>query len=180
MAAQAGDVSAFGDVVEHLQGVIRGFVAMQGAPPDEEEELTQRAFVEAFQKLAEFDPSRPFLPWMRGIARYVTLRYFERREIEARHRDQCVRQFLAESRIPDDGADDDARFDLERLRACLARLAPDAVGLIRDRYFAQLDAMAIARRDGCSAEAVRMALSRARAALRRCIEANPGTAGGTA
>ncbi len=69
---------------------------------------------------------------------------------------------------PPDG--DDARFDLEHLSACLDRLAPQAKGLIRDHYFAELDAPAIAERDGSSPEAIRMALSRARAMLRRCIE----------
>ncbi len=169
LAAQGGDLAAFGDVVEHLHGVIRGYVAMQGAPSHEEEELAQRAFIEAYQKLGDFDPGRPFLPWMRGIARYVVLRYFERREIEVRHRDEIVRHHLAEA-APAPVEGDDARFDLEHLQACLDRLAPQAKGLIRDHYFAELDAPAIAERDGSSPQAIRMALSRARAMLRRCIE----------
>jgi RNA polymerase sigma-70 factor (ECF subfamily) len=174
LAAQGGDRSAFGDVVEHLHGVICGYLAMHGAPAGDEEELAQRAFVEAYQKLGDFDPGRPFLPWMRGIARYVMLRWFERREIEGRHRDQQVREFLAAAQ-PDARAEgDDARFDPEHLAACLERLRPEARGLIRDRYFDGLDAPAIAQRDGCAAVAVRMALSRARAALRRCIEARLG------
>ena len=80
LAAQGGDLTAFGDVVEHLHGVIRGYVAMHGAPAHEEEELAQRAFIEAYQKLGDFDPGRPFLPWMRGIARYVVLRYLSGRD----------------------------------------------------------------------------------------------------
>ena len=175
LAAQAGDVSAFGDVVEHLHGVIRGYLAMHGAPASEEEELTQRTFVEAFQKLPDFDPGRPFLPWLRGIARYVLLRWFERRDIESRHHDDRVRRFLASHAAPDDEApEEDARFDAEHLKACLERLPAPSVILIRDRYFDDLDAPAIAERDGCSPESIRMALSRARAALRRCIEARLG------
>jgi RNA polymerase sigma-70 factor (ECF subfamily) len=177
LAAQAGDMAAFGDVVEHLHGVIRGYLAMHGAPASEEEELAQRAFVEAFQKLPDFDPGRPFLPWLRGIARYVLLRWFERREIEGRHQHDRVRRFLADrADTTGEEAEADARFDAEHLQACLERLKPAAVGLIRDRYYADLDAPAIADRDGCSTESIRMALSRARAALRRCIEARLGLA----
>jgi RNA polymerase sigma-70 factor, ECF subfamily len=175
LAAQAGDISAFGDVVEHLHGVIRGYLAMHGAPASEEEELAQRTFIEAFQKLADFDPGRPFLPWLRGIARYALLRWFERREIEGRHQGDRVRRFLAEQAHVGDEADAaDARFDAEHLKACLERLKPEAVSLIRDRYYADLDAPAIAVRDGCTPESIRMALSRARASLRRCIEARLG------
>ena len=175
LAAQNGNLDAFGEVVEHLHGVIRGYVAMQGAPAGEEEELAQRAFVEAFLKLKDFDPGRPFLPWLRGIARYVVLRWFERREVEVRHRDEKVRRFLAESApIETVERDDDGRFDVEHLQGCLERLNPEAMSLIRDRYFADLDAPAIAQRDGCSPESIRMALSRARAVLRRCIESRLG------
>ena len=175
LAAQGGNLDAFGEVVEHLHGVIRGYVAMHGAPQGEEDELAQRAFVEAFLKLKDFDPGRPFLPWLRGIARYVVLRWFERREVEVRHRDEQVRRFLVESApIETVERDDDDRFDVDHLKGCLERLNPEAMNLIRDRYFADLDAPAIAERDGCSPESIRMALSRARAVLRRCIEGRIG------
>lgn len=178
LAAQAGDITAFGDVVEHLHGVIRGYLAMHGAPRSEEDELAQRAFVEAFQKLPAFDPSRPFLPWMRGIARYVLLRWLERHEIEVRHQAAQVRHFLASQSAGDDSAfAADERFDVDYLRACLQRMKPEAGRLIRDRYYADLDAPTIAERDGCSTESVRMALSRARAELRRCIESRLGLTG---
>ncbi len=170
LAAQSGDQAAFGDVVEHLHGVIRGYLAMHGAPISEEEELAQRAFIEAYQKLSDFDPGRPFLPWLRGIARYVLLRWFERREIEGRHHSEQVRRFLAEQSRNDEKDDIDARFDADHLKACLEHLNADSLSLIQDRYYADLDAPEIAARDGRSQESIRMALSRARAALRRCIE----------
>ena len=84
--ARQGDLAAFGEVVEHLQGVIRGYACMAGAPASEAEELAQRAFVEAFTNLAAFDPAQPFLPWLRGITRHVVLRWIDREAVEARYR----------------------------------------------------------------------------------------------
>jgi RNA polymerase sigma-70 factor, ECF subfamily len=175
--AQAGDVSAFGDVVEQLHRVIRAHVAMLGAPSGEEDELAQRAFVQAFEKLDTFDSERPFLPWLRGIARHEVLRYYSRRGVEGRHQDEIVRTYLAEAKAGEPDEESlDLRFEREHLTACLEHLTPKAMALIKDRYFTDLDAIAIAKRDGCATEAVRTALSRARALLRRCIESRLGLA----
>jgi RNA polymerase sigma-70 factor (ECF subfamily) len=153
---------------------------MLGAPAGEEDELAQRAFVRAFEKLDTFDPTRPFLPWLRGIARHEVLRYFARRNVEGRHQDEVVRCYLADARLGEDEDNLDLRFEREHLVACLEKLTPGAMGLIKDRYYADLDAIAIAKRDACSTESVRTALSRARAVLRRCIEVRLGLGGSSA
>jgi RNA polymerase sigma-70 factor (ECF subfamily) len=170
-SAQAGDYSAFGDVIERLNLIIRHCVIQFGAPLDEADELAQRTCVEAFGKLPDFDLERPFIPWVRGIARHVVLRFYERRRLDARHRDDRIRHFLALATNQEAGQEwTDERYDLNHLQDCLQKLSPSANQLIRDRYFADLDAPTIATRDGGAVEAVRMALSRARAALRQCIE----------
>lgn len=173
--AQAGDRAAFGDVIERLHLVVRRCVVQFGAPYDEAEELAQRTCIEALGKIADYDLERPFIPWIRGIARHVVLRYFERRQLEARHRDERIRHFLALSADQTAGQEwTDERYDADHLQACLQELPANAGRLIRDRYFSDLDAPAIAARDGGAVEAVRMALSRARAVLRRCIEGRLG------
>ncbi len=170
--ARQGDLAAFGEVVEHLQGVIRGYACMAGAPASEAEELAQRAFVEAFTNLAAFDPAQPFLPWLRGITRHVVLRWIDREAVEARYRGTQVRRMLAGAleAAPEHGCAD-PRFDLELLQRCVDRLKPDARSLIEQSYFAGLDTPAMAKLRDSTLDAIWMALSRARAALRQCIEA---------
>ena len=178
-AAQEGDIEAFGAVVEHLQGVIRGFVALCGAPDSEVEELAQDAFVEAYGALATYDRGRPFVTWLRGIARHVVLRRFERLSAAMRLRDERLRRHLcavAETATASDPLAD-PRYDPAHLRACLERLPPAARALLLDRYQHDLDAEAIAGRSGRSGIAVRVALSRIRTTLRGCIEGRLGAAG---
>jgi RNA polymerase sigma-70 factor (ECF subfamily) len=171
--ARAGDVEAYGDLVEHLQGVLRGFVAMCGAADGDVEGLAQDAFVEGFNALKTYDPGRPFLAWLRGIARNLVMRSLEHRTLLRRMHDQRLRTHLCQlAGAPPavEDADADARFDRMHLLACLSQLPKGTRTLLEDRYRHDLDADRIAARDRRGAVAVRVALSRARATLRACIE----------
>ena len=66
--AQAGDVEAFGDLVErHRRSVFRAALAGTGSPADAED-VAQEAFVAAFQKLATFRGDAAFKTWLLAIA----------------------------------------------------------------------------------------------------------------
>lgn len=65
--AQAGDVAAFGDLVErHRRSVFRAAVAALGSAT-EADDVAQEAFVTAFQKLNGFRGEASFKTWMLSI-----------------------------------------------------------------------------------------------------------------
>lgn len=65
--AQAGDVEAFGDLVErHRRSVFRAAVAALGSAM-EADDVAQEAFVTAFQKLNGFRGEASFKTWMLSI-----------------------------------------------------------------------------------------------------------------
>ena len=102
----------------------------------------------------------------------MVLRWIDREAVEARYRGTQVRRMLAGAleAAPEHGCAD-PRFDLELLQRCVDRLKPDARSLIEQSYFAGLDTPAMAKLRDSTLDAIWMALSRARAALRQCIEA---------
>jgi RNA polymerase sigma-70 factor (ECF subfamily) len=76
--AQAGDVTAFGDLVRAHQTAIFNICYRLMGERREAEDMTQDAFVRAFDKLDLLDPTRPFLPWMRQVATNVCLNALQR------------------------------------------------------------------------------------------------------
>ena len=65
--AQAGDVEAFGELVErHRRAVFRAALAATGSPA-EAEDVAQEAFVTAFQKLGTFRGDASFKTWLLTI-----------------------------------------------------------------------------------------------------------------
>ena len=65
--AQAGDVDAFGDLVQrNRRAVFRAALAAVGSP-DEADDVAQEAFVTAFQKLSAFRGESSFKTWLLSI-----------------------------------------------------------------------------------------------------------------
>jgi RNA polymerase sigma-70 factor, ECF subfamily len=71
-AARGGDQVAFGKLVELHKRAVFG-VAFRILGPSDAADAAQETFLRAFQRLATFDPSLPFRPWLIGIARHYCL-----------------------------------------------------------------------------------------------------------
>ena len=86
-AARHGDTDAFGKLVQRYERrvmkVIRRFMADQ----DTAQDLAQNAFLKAFDRLEQFDPSRRFGPWLFRIA--VNTTYDHLRKLNARDAGLC-------------------------------------------------------------------------------------------
>lgn len=170
-----GDLEAFGDLVAWHQGELKGFLAYLGVGVGDIDELAQDTFVAAFTALATYDQAAPFGPWLRGIARNRVLRKRTRRE---RHRplgELAALEDLLQRSAPETEPVEPAL--LPHLHRCLEEFGASAQQLVQLRYRQELPIERIAHQLGKELVAVRVALSRLRAALRRCIERR--TAGGT-
>jgi RNA polymerase sigma-70 factor (ECF subfamily) len=65
--AQAGDVAAFGDLVERNRRAVFRAALAAVASPDEADDVAQEAFVTAFQKLSGFRGESTFKTWLLSI-----------------------------------------------------------------------------------------------------------------
>jgi len=80
--AHTGDTEAFDELVRrHLSGIYRLCAGMLGGG-DDAEDAAQETFVRAWQSLKRYDTSRPFGPWLRGIAVKVCQQGLRRRSGE--------------------------------------------------------------------------------------------------
>lgn len=71
--ARSGDASAFGELVRAHQLAVFNVCYRLTGERREAEDMTQEAFVRAYERIATFDPARPFGPWMRRVAANVCL-----------------------------------------------------------------------------------------------------------
>ena len=64
--ARRGDAQAFGELVRRYQTSVFNVCYRLAGERREAEDLTQEAFLRAYERLASFDDARPFGPWMRA------------------------------------------------------------------------------------------------------------------
>jgi RNA polymerase sigma-70 factor (ECF subfamily) len=165
---QRGDVEAFTPVVRRHLPSLRAFVALKLPVPHLADEVAHETFVFAFRHIQDFDPRRPFRPWLRGIAWNLVRAELQRFAREQVNRSRLEQLQLAElqAAVAETTPPDEAGF----LEECLGELPPRLRRLIEDRYRQGWTAKEIAAQWGRTEEWVRITLFRARQQLRACIE----------
>jgi RNA polymerase sigma-70 factor, ECF subfamily len=165
-----GGIDWFSDIVRKHQAGLRAYIRALGAQDAWVDDLAQEAFLVAYRRRAEFAPDGDFGRWLRGIARNLVLN--ERRKGARQSR-------LLQAAVADMLANDEEAFVLERVTEaklldtmvdCISRLPARSRDLLQRRYTDGLDATAVGERLKINPAAVRQALVRIRAIVRRCME----------
>lgn len=148
------------------QQAVLGYVSSLEPRLSDAQEIVQEVFLTVSRKAATWTEGTNFLAWACTIARYHTLDYQRKRSRGAAQLDDDVVD-LVYADVPDDAE----AFERESaaLRNCLKQLAPRARELVRLRYHGGSTPEQIATRIGWTSASVRVALVRARAALRECM-----------
>lgn len=114
----AGDRSAFGVLVERYSASVRRVARAVLGDPDDADDAAQDALLAALVKLQQYDPQRPFGPWlMRVVANAATDR---RRRRTVRRVDPLDANLVAGGPAPD--IETHRRALGQQLRAALAEL----------------------------------------------------------
>jgi RNA polymerase sigma-70 factor len=135
----------------------------------EVDDLFQETMVVAWRRLDDFDHTRPFGPWLRGIARKL---------LQAHHRQETRRRCTPttldrlETRLAQLAAchGDTWKEKLEILRGCVRGLPEHYHAVVVRRYFQEQAIPQLSRALGLSSAAVKKRLQRARAMVLDCME----------
>ena len=164
-----GDMDAFERLVTAVHGRLAAFLMLIGVPEHDVADLAQETYLALYQNLVRFDPEHSFAARMRGIARNVAFKHYRstrsRAEAADRFRAYVRERFESGERL---SAWESARRD--RLRRCIDALPDDQRTAVTLRYGSDAPASSIGDALGQGAASVRKTLTRARLALRRCLE----------
>lgn len=147
----------------YLQCVVRN--------PQAVDDLFQETMLTAWRRLDDFDRSRPFGPWLRGIAARLVLAYRRQAARDLRLCDAAVLEridFQMERLAAQPGDTWDDR--LRCLRDCLSALPEPYAEVVRLRYREDLAVPQMAERLATNVETLKKRLQRARARLLECLE----------
>lgn len=165
-----GDRSAFSPVVQHFQHSLFGYLGRMGLPQSLAEEVAQETFLRAWKNLNGYDTSRAeFSTWLFTIARNLALNELTRAANQNEVADDDLLQNYASINAEPDAAFSQAQLQKRLLKALLTLSIPDR-SAIALAYLQELDLKAIARVEGCSTNAIKVRLHRAKQRLRELLE----------
>ena len=151
---------------EMLNAFIHSFAFEKSTVDD----VFQETIITAWKRIDQFDRSRPFGPWLRGIARNHILSSARKNRRYRAHLTELMQQRIAlQFDKVDQAAGDSFSQRISELHDCIARLKEDAHEAIDLVYVRGLDAAAAAKALGTTDETFRKRLYRARLALAECL-----------
>ena len=158
------------DFLKHymeIQRPLRAYLLAATGDLHEADDLSQAVWQVLWKKLDQYDDSRPFKAWSFGIARYEVLKWRQRK---ARSRE--VLSEAAMTKLAETSTDQTEELSAQRgfLLECVAELAALPQRAVRLKYGDGWRSSEIGEIIDRSTEAVDMMLSRARKALRECVE----------
>ena len=159
---QAGDPSAFEELVGLYQPRLRYFLARMVGDDHAADDLLQEVWLDVYRGVGRLADSGAFHTWIYQIARNRALR-------ELRKRYQPVAS-LEGIDVPEEEEEDFTADDAERVHAALAHLVPEHREVLLLRFIEGLSYEDIARVTGCQTGTVRSRIHYAKRALRRVME----------
>ena len=133
------------------------------------DDLFQETMIVAWRRLDDFDHTRPFGPWLRGIARKLVLAHSRKRI-----RNLCSPAVLdqLETRLTQIAAQQGDTWEdkLELVHACVKSLPEHYRTVVTHRYFRQQAIQHVSEALELSTAAVKKRLQRARSLLLECIQ----------
>ena len=143
---------------------LHGYALGLTGDPALADDAVQECFLTVESRAGTFTPGTDFAAWARTIVRFKVLELLRFRNRSGCFGDELI-ALLAEEAPPPDVWE----AEQQALADCIRHLAPKARHVIELRYLDGLSPEAISTRISWTVNAVHVALSRARSALRRCI-----------
>ena len=149
------------------QRQLHAFILSMVWNPVEADDVLQETILVLWEKVAEFDAGRPFLPWAMRFAQWQALAWLKRHKRQRLVFDDDLAKLLA-----DEAAADEPVFEARRhaLASCFQKLRPEQRELIGRRYEPEASVNAMAEAGGTTPKAISDRLRRIRHALLECIQ----------
>lgn len=169
IAAQEGDQAAYRMLLRDVSPLLRGLARRRLSNAQEVEDAVQDCLLTLHQVRATWDRTRPFLPWLVGIARH---RIADRLVGAARRgaREMAVDDtILAETSSDPTPNQGEAQIAAGQLRAAIERLPPGQRRALQLLKLGELSLAEASRATGQSETALKVAVHRGIAALKRIM-----------
>jgi RNA polymerase sigma-70 factor (ECF subfamily) len=169
LATLNGDRDAFAQIVRKYHRQLYFFVIGKISADSEAEDIVQKTFITAYQKLAEYNRAQPLIAWLRGIAinhcRNAWRQFQRQSEMKSRLLD--VKRAELELDLLEDAFPDERR--IHALRECIESLSETEQKALRLKFVEERPLDEIGAELDRNGEAARQLLFRIRMRLNSCV-----------
>lgn len=130
--AKAGDGKAYDALILLYKDAVYGVVYRMVHNKQEAEDLTQEAFIKAYNSINSFNENYAFSTWLFKIATNNCIDFFRKRKLKTHSMDQTIR--YKDDEIKQEYADTDRMADKELLADEKTKLIKQAIDALPEKY----------------------------------------------
>lgn len=130
--AKEGDGKAYDELIILYKDAVQGVIYRMVRNKQEAEDLTQEAFIKAYNSINSFNEEYAFSTWLFKIATNNCIDYFRKRKLKTQSMDQTVR--YKDDEIRQEYPDTEGRADKELLASEKTRLIKKAIDDLPEKY----------------------------------------------
>jgi RNA polymerase sigma-70 factor (ECF subfamily) len=158
----------FNAIVQETQSHLRAYIAGMGVSRHDVDDIAQDVYVELYRCLDRVPREVTIKQWLKGIARNLCMNYFRRNSRRGRLHREALAEMLADL-TREESSDWYAGSMEQALQTCVEKLPKESRRMVKLRYAEEMPSQTIAEKLNSTAEAIRIALFRIRAALKNCV-----------
>jgi RNA polymerase sigma-70 factor (ECF subfamily) len=166
---RAGETQLYGELVRRYRPDVRKIALLMLADGLITENIVQQTFINAYERLDDFRRGEEFGHWVKAIARNLVRDELKKSSRE-RGRMALYRDYLIAKLSTEDQGERREQILVEALSHCRGKLPSVAARAIELRYERELPFDEVASAIGRSSDATRQIVTRARIALKVCIQ----------
>ncbi len=160
----------FGALVTEHHARVRNYIRSLGVVSSAVDDISQEAFVVAYQRFSTYQPGTSFPAWVCTIARNLFLGSSRKATRRKRILNENITDLLVSSDPYQDLANkEQSTWKMSALQSCMDKVPDEHRDLIIQRYGEGVEANELAEAMGVNAVTIRQRLHRLRLALRDCI-----------
>ena len=169
--ARKGHPGSFEPVVRRFEKPLRGWLATQAPPGVDVDDIAQRSFIAAYNRLSDYEPGTNFSAWLFTIAKFQLRTETTRlRRVADYHTRYAPDLLLRElERREDDDTPEEIAKRLDHLKTCLSKIDGNLRQFLTWRYEEEISLDEMANRSRRSVAAVKKVLWKLRRNLHNCI-----------
>lgn len=159
----------FEAIMTDTQSSVRAYIASMGVPLDYVDDVAQEVYLDFYRTIGDLRPDVDPLRWLKGMARKRCLKFFHQRKKRNERMLATAAELLARTETSWDRRSTQSGVQ-DALEDCMDKMPERSRKIVAMRYEQDLASSEIGSLLEMTAEAVRGALMRIRAALKECVE----------
>jgi RNA polymerase sigma-70 factor (ECF subfamily) len=160
-----GDRNAYALLVEEYKSPIYNLAYRMTGNFEDAEDLTQEAFIRAYQYLWRYDPRKKFFTWLYTIALNLIKNHYKKKKYN-----KSFEEVGALSLTDKNPSPETKMIEAQEISSCLLRLEDELGALLIMKYQQELSFEEIAEITGKSLSAVKMSIYRGLAKLKELLK----------